>query len=101
MIVKKCKVSIDKNSNHIYNRAYLEIKNVQGYWLWQFQMFTNSSPLPLGWDTQWCIKPLCFTETKVSVKHLQQGLSTSAPIHLLSGKTFGICQSNIVFVQFY
>ena len=30
--------------------------NIQVFCLWQFQSFTNSSTLSLGWDTQWCIK---------------------------------------------
>ena len=57
-------------------------------------MFTTKKPclqhgfarITLGWDTQWCIKPQM---QKFLYKHWKPDLSTSVPIQLLFGKTFG------------
>jgi hypothetical protein len=58
-------------------------------------MFTNRKlcctwlcTLPLGWDAQWCISLVL------------NAYVPAPPKQLLFGKTFGTCQSNIIFVEF-
>ena len=62
----------------------------QVMWLWQFQNFTNRSPLALGWDTQWCIE-----SEKTRFKHQRPHNSCFLVKHLeLASAIYSLCKFN-------
>jgi len=63
-------------------------------WLWQFQMFYQPKAIFQTWLCPHSAWIRCAVVRKVIC-----GLSTSTPKQLPFGKVFGICQSNIIFVQ--